>query len=467
MSLILFSMVMLSTLFTLIFGFWWNSSAPFKVHLALLVTVLAAVITAFIVVSIYPRIRKRLQGEQHSKLDEITWGQDISSKLTSPAAVIDGFNIKFANNAFLKELGMEGMQELISDMPITNIVHPSNHDQLNQFISKQDDENNQILPLRMLYIDGTTIPVHMSLSPLNREQQPDMHLLQFTSTTAFRSSSDSNEDSDSSRCQLLLNRIEQVVFQINVNHELLYVNPAWERLLDFTSAETIGQDIFHFMHPEDVPLAKARLHALSEGKRQSSHFELRLIAKNGMSQWCEARASTTSSLKGERSSVIGTLTDISRMKQATAGLKANARSSSDMIMSRIPAMVYRCKNDRNWSLEYVSDGCMEVMEFQPYELVRTPATSYMSMIHPDDQQTCWEHVQRQLHKQQSFQLIYRLITRSNKVKWVLEQGRGVFSGSDELLSLEGIIMDLQSDDHNCLHNGLEHMLTANKNEPGQ
>ena len=457
MSLILFSMVMLSTIFILIFGFWWDSSAPFKVHLSVLVTIFATAVSAFMVVSVYPRLQRRLRLQTPNKLDSVAWGQDISSKLSSPAAVVDGFNIKFANNAFLKELGLAGMQEFISDMPITNLVHPSNHNELNQFLSKPDSDSNRTLALRMLYVDGTTIPVHMSLSPLDRGQQPDMSLLQFSLTTP---QADTDDEVEPSQYQLVMDRIDQLVFQVDVDLNLIFVNQAWQRLLDYSSDETLNHTLFDFIPPEGLPLAEARLQRLSQGKRQQTQFEVRLIAKNGMSQWCEMRATTTTSLKGERSSVIGTLTDISRMKQASAGLKANARTYSEMIMSRIPAMVYRCKNDRNWSLEYVSDGCLEVTEYQPYEMVRTPSTSYLSLVHPDDQLPSWEYVQRQLAKQQCFQMVYRLITRTGKTKWVFEQGRGVFSGSDELLSLEGVIMDLQCDDHSLLEQGFSDMLTT-------
>ena len=80
MSLILFSMVMLSTIFILIFGFWWDSSAPFKVHLSALVTIFAAAVSAFMVVSVYPRLQRRLQLQTPNKLDSVAWGQDISSK---------------------------------------------------------------------------------------------------------------------------------------------------------------------------------------------------------------------------------------------------------------------------------------------------------------------------------------------------------------------------------------------------
>ncbi|MEX0615789.1 MAG: PAS domain-containing protein, partial [Methylophaga sp.] len=331
--------------------------------------------------------------------------------------------------------------------------------QFAKFLSHQEEDNfNRTLSLRMMYVDGTTIPVHMSLSPLNQIDSENIWLLQFSLTSPSRT--DINNHAETLQYQLLLDRIEQIVFQINVNHELIFASPAWERLLDYAADETMDRDLFSFIHPEDLLLAEARLNALTHGKRQNTQFELRLIAKNGTSQWFELRAATTSMLKGERSSVIGTLTDISQMKQASAGLRANSSTATEMIMSRIPAMIYRCRNDRNWSLEYVSNGCLEVSEYQPYELVKIPSIPYMSLIHPDDQQTCWEFVQKQIAKQQSFHMIYRLITRSGKTKWVFEHGRGVFSGSDELLSLEGIITDLHCDNYECLQQGLSEMLIA-------
>ena len=42
-------------------------------------------------------------------------------------------------------------------------------------------------------------------------------------------------------------------------------------------------------------------------------------------------------------------------------------------------------------------------------------------------------------------LVYRLITRSGRVKWVWEQGKGVFSSSGELLALEGFITDIANE----------------------
>jgi len=81
----------------------------------------------------------------------------------------------------------------------------------------------------------------------------------------------------------------------------------------------------------------------------------------------------------------------------------------------------------------------------------------MQLIYPDDQQRVWEYVQQQVNQQRSFQIIYRIQTRSNKIKWVMERGKGVFSGTDELLTLEGIIIDISSENYQSMMDGLEQM----------
>ena len=348
------------------------------------------------------------------------------------------------------------MRDMITDLPLTNLIHPNSHQQMTDFISRQHNQrSNETMMLRMLYVDGTTIPAQISLSPLNSLQQHGQFLLQFTTTSSSEPTSTKLDVDHTYR--YLIDRLDQIVFQMNVDQKIIFLNPAWERMLDFTPQECMQKTLFQFIHPEDLPLAEARINALTEGKRHHSQFELRLIAKNGRSQWFEMRASTTSRLKSERSSVMGTLTDISRIKQPSADLKASARLANDMIMPNVPCMLYRCKNDRNWTFDYVSDGCLEVTEYQPYEITNSLHFNYMQLIYPDDQQRVWEYVQQQVNQQRSFQIIYRIQTRSNKIKWVMERGKGVFSGTDELLTLEGIIIDISSENYQAMMEGLEQM----------
>lgn len=444
MSLYVFSTLVLSLVFVLVFGNWWSDIAPFKVHLALLAIVAITMLCITLLIALYPLLHAHpLFKRRPNKLDKTAWGGDVSSKLSTPAAVLDGYNVVFANQAFLNELGMAGMSDQIIGMPLTNLVHPSDHQEIAKLFAStsQQDPVNLTIKLRLLCFDGTTLPVYAALSPMSGGSNPDFNLLQLSPLHSLNRPAP--HQSDRHDYHQLIDHIEQIVFQLNNAREIMYINPSWERLLDFKLEDSINKPLLSFIHPEDKPMVDARLNALALGRRSHCLLEARLIARNGDSHWVELRARTTTLNAGERSSLIGTLTDISRMKQTEASLRANRRSLS-MLLSNVPGMVYRCKNDKNWTFEFVSDGSFDVTGYEPYEMVNDPNFAYTQIIHPDDRARTWEICQRQVAKQERFQFIYRITTRSGHVKYVWEQGKGVFSSTGDLLALEGFITDLAS-----------------------
>jgi PAS domain S-box-containing protein len=460
-------MATLSTIFMIIFGMWWESNAPFTIHMTALIMFMVTIFSLMLLITIYPILRPRFtSNSQNNSLDNLSWCDDASNKLSTPAAVLRGYTVIFTNNMFLAELGLSGMSEQAIGMPITNLIHPSDHDNLAKVIAMSADEHqkNETITIRMLFADGTTIPVRISLSPLGESGESNLNLLQFSSELHHKAVV--SPISDQFDCRFIIDSVEQIVFQINVEQQFIFLNPTWERVLDYTLAESINKSILSFIHPEDTQLFEARLGPLSRGQRKTCHLQVRLIAKNGCTLWVEMRANTASSLKGEFTSVIGTFTDISRMKQAEASMKANRKDPIDMILSSFPAMIYRCKNDRNWSFEFASDGCLELTEYEAYEIAKSPGFSYMQVIHEEDKTYVWEYIQQQILSEQKFQLVYRIITRTGKIKWVLEQGQGIYSSTGDLLSLEGVItqISIANDEINPTLLALQTLLVSPENQ---
>ncbi len=446
MSLYVFSTVLLSSIFLIVFNTWWVEGESFKIHLSVLMIGASTVLSSLLLIAIYPILKNRtFNNHNELNLDKSNWADDVSGNLSTPAAVIDGYNVHFANKAFLTEIGMLGLSDQILGMPLTNIIHPEDHQRLATLFAKAstNQEIKDTMRLRILCLDGSILPAHLSLSPLQEEANPYLYLLQFSSTGSLKTT-EPNPSYLTTHHQLI-NQIEQIVFYLKVNQEIMFLNDSWETLLEYKVQDSLNKSLLAFIHPEDKPLAEARINSLIQGKRSKTQVELRLIGRNGNSHWVELRAKNTTIYKGERSSVIGTFTDISQSKVTEASLRTNRHLLSTLI-NNVPSMIYRCKNDKNWSFEFVSDGSVEVTGYEPYEMINNPSFSYMQIIHTEDRNIAWDSVQNKVNNQEKFQIIYRITTRSGSTKWVLEQGKGVFSTAGELLALEGFITDITNPD---------------------
>ncbi|GHC30712.1 ATP-binding protein [Aidingimonas halophila] len=114
----------------------------------------------------------------------------------------------------------------------------------------------------------------------------------------------------------------------------------------------------------------------------------------------------------------------------------------ESLLSNIPGMLYHCKLDANWTMQFVSAGCQSLTGYQPGDLIDNRRVSFIELIHPDERQRLEEEVYRAIAAQESYSCTYRLITAQGDEKWVWEQGNAVRSDDGEVLALEGYITDI-------------------------
>lgn len=128
-----------------------------------------------------------------------------------------------------------------------------------------------------------------------------------------------------------------------------------------------------------------------------------------------------------------------------AGAAVTRRESqrfTETVVRNLPGLLYRCRNDRDWTMEYLSEGTEALTGYSPGELTGEERPAYGDLIHPDDRERVWREVQRAIRDRRSFHLQYRIRTRHGGEKWVWEQGRGVRPETGESFVLEGYIFDI-------------------------
>lgn len=112
------------------------------------------------------------------------------------------------------------------------------------------------------------------------------------------------------------------------------------------------------------------------------------------------------------------------------------------LVNNIPGIVYRCRNDSDWSMLYVSDTVERFTGYPAADFIGERCRSITTSIHPDDRRDVEAAVESSLELNRPFVLEYRIVHKSGDVHWMLEHGchaRHDFNPNGEL---EGVILDI-------------------------
>jgi len=112
------------------------------------------------------------------------------------------------------------------------------------------------------------------------------------------------------------------------------------------------------------------------------------------------------------------------------------------LLGNVDGMVYRCRNNADWTMEFVSEGCLRVTGYQPRDLMYNGPVSYESITHPEDQVWVREAVRGALEEQKRFDVEYRIVHADGSVRWVWERGTGVLNEDGKIIAIEGLIQDI-------------------------
>ncbi len=142
------------------------------------------------------------------------------------------------------------------------------------------------------------------------------------------------------------------------------------------------------------------------------------------------------------SHALGALEGEQQRRAAESALRENERALSTLL-SNLPGMAYRARGDPHWSFEFASAGCRDLTGLAPDELLAKPDLWRDHLIHPKDREAVAARLARVDREQPRYTLEYRLV-QGVQVRWVWEQGQGVYDASGRLVAREGIVEDISA-----------------------
>jgi PAS domain S-box-containing protein len=218
------------------------------------------------------------------------------------------------------------------------------------------------------------------------------------------------------------------------------VNRAFENLFGYNFNEVEDRNIYQLLTRNKEQYQEARQNAERLQKEEEHRDEVVRYTKDDEKVYVSIGEAAVK-IEGEVQSLFHVHTDVTDRRKAEEAHRQKERELRTLF-SNLPGMAYRCKNNRNYTMHFVSGGCKDLTGYEPAEVMNDNKVAYGELIHPEDQDYVWNNVQEALQNKSHFEVEYRIRTRKNEEKWVWERGTTLSFDEDDEIILQGFISDI-------------------------
>jgi PAS domain S-box-containing protein len=246
--------------------------------------------------------------------------------------------------------------------------------------------------------------------------------------------------SESKKIQVLFNSLPQGIALISSDLRILEANDKLKEWFP-DSALPDKPHCYYCFHKGQDRLICPDCQTIKSFEDGEVHFWFSMLKTAKGTRNFKLTSRPIKNVVGEVVSVVETLEDFTDVHKMQHKLEENEKRLSSLI-SDLPGFVYSCANDSEWTMEFLSEGFFDITGYHPDDLIKNKQLSYNDLILKEEREPIWEKWQDCLSKRMQFNHEYAIMTASGKIRWVWEQGHGVFSSKGELLRLEGFITDV-------------------------
>ncbi|HBN83244.1 MAG TPA: hypothetical protein DDZ89_05315, partial [Clostridiales bacterium] len=218
--------------------------------------------------------------------------------------------------------------------------------------------------------------------------------------------------------------------------EIINGNPRYEQILGRTIDELSLLGWKHITHPDDLYKDKEKLERYIAGEEKFFYTQKRYIKPDGSVVWCSLTLAPLSNHIN-----LTMINDITELIQTYEKLQESEKLK-EVMLSNMPGMSYRCKYDRQWTMEYISDGCYALTGYMPESLLHNKELSFNDLIDEEYREYLWDQWTQQLKVKGPVKVEYSMTTATGETKWVFEQGRGIYGEDGMVVGLEGLVVDM-------------------------
>ena len=261
------------------------------------------------------------------------------------------------------------------------------------------------------------------------------------------------------RERLFRTLFEQANLGITIGHNGRYmdekiagtptINEKFQKIVGMTYDQLKGITWEEITHPDDIEEDRRLFMSLWNGEIDDFQMEKRYVRPDGSLVWVDMKICRLVLDNLEGFNYIVFVEDISKRKLYEENLRSSEQRLS-VLLSNLPGMAYRCKFDKYWTMEFVSNGCKDLTGYEPRDLVDNRVKSFSEIILPKYREHLWEKWENVVNDKGKLAEEYEIMTSYGEVKWVFEQGQATYDENGNFDALEGLIIDISERKRNEL-----------------
>jgi diguanylate cyclase (GGDEF)-like protein/PAS domain S-box-containing protein len=241
---------------------------------------------------------------------------------------------------------------------------------------------------------------------------------------------------------LLFNSTAEGIFGLDKKGYITFVNKSCLRLLGYKSSyDLIGKHIKVIMGDEyDEVIFYDRFQKVLESGI-GHYYEVDPFIRADGSDFVAEYYIYPQSSNGNIIGSVVTFFDITEEIKTQNELYEAERSMS-VLLANLPGLAYRCDFDEKYTFRFASQGCYDLIGYYPESLINNRDLCFQDLIVPKYREYLWEKWNALIGKNEIFREEYEIICADGKQKWVLEQGQIIYDNNNNVVALEGIIIDI-------------------------
>ncbi|RDI70827.1 PAS domain S-box protein [Halopelagius longus] len=258
---------------------------------------------------------------------------------------------------------------------------------------------------------------------------------------------DDGESEVGERFEALASSLADGVYELDTDGRFVAVNDVLFETFGYDRSDLLGEHVSVLLDEGGRTHFENVVETLRGGSGAIATLELTLERADGGSVPCELQCSALRA-DGEFRGTVGVVRDATGGRETADSLERSEGAHARLV-ENVPGVVYRCRNEPGWPMEFLSDGCTELTGYDPEEFVSGARRWEKDVIHPDDADRVRAEVRRGVERGETFTVEYRIRTADGETRWVAERGRAVepdggesADGDAEPAALEGVVTDI-------------------------